>query len=108
VVPADPLVRNLIALRGNLYVHRNAKNIVHEIKVSQLFPISYENLDELVARAVRILNRYSGLFRNSSWSTQMIGHDDWKHILKYVREALKRDEEELQEELRRFKKRNEE
>ena len=48
-----------------------------------------------------LLNRYATLFRRISWSTEMIGRDDWKFVLTCVRDALERDEAEFQEATRR-------
>jgi len=102
VAPQDPLVKKLVALRGNLYAHRNAANVAQELKIETRFPLSYAEVDILVNRAVQILNKYSGLFRHSSWSTKMIGHDDYKQVLKYVRESVDRHEREIEDEMRRL------
>jgi len=100
VVPSNPLVKKLVALRGNLYAHRNAENVARQLKIEERFPLSYTDFDSLVQRAVTILNRYSQLFRFSTWSTRIVGHDDFRHVLKSVRESISRHEEAILEEIR--------
>ncbi len=102
VIPTDPLVKKLVANRGNLYAHRNALNVAQELKLEERFPLTYGEVETLVDRAVTIINRYSGLFRRSTWSTQIVGHDDYKQVLTYVREAVERHEQEFQDEMRRL------
>jgi len=33
------------------------------------------------------------------WSTQMMGHDDYRHVLQYVREAVEHRERALDDEI---------
>ncbi|MBI3771528.1 MAG: hypothetical protein HY272_02335 [Gammaproteobacteria bacterium] len=85
---SDELVKRLIIHRGNSIAHRNAKNAATGKHVSDNHPLSFEDLEELLNRAITILNRYSDLFEASTYSTQMIGHDDYKRIFKYVDEGV--------------------
>lgn len=100
VVPANSLVKKLVALRGNLYAHHNAQNVVQELKIEERFPLTYVEFEKLVQRAVTMLNRYGQLFRRSSWSTMIVGHDDFRYVLKSVRESIIHDEEAIREEMR--------
>ncbi len=99
VIPSDPLVKTLVALRGNLYAHRNAKNVAQELKIEEQFPLTYAEFETLINRAVDIANRYSALFRRSHWSTQMIGHDDYRQVLRAIRERVDREEAKIREEI---------
>jgi len=101
VAPNDPLVQKLLALRGNLCAHRNARNVAQEIKIEDRFPLPHSDFDALVQRAVTILNRYSSLFRRSTWSTTIVGHDDFRFVLESVRETINRHEAAVLEEIRR-------
>lgn len=101
VTPVDPLVKTLVAIRGNIHAHKRAANVIRKIDISDRFPLSEAEFDQLVERAVTLLNRYATLFRRISWSTEMIGRDDWKFVLTCVRDALERDEAEFQEAMRR-------
>jgi len=97
VAPSDPLVKRLIALRGNVYAHRNALNVIEELGLERRFGLSFDDLEDLTQRAVGILNTYSGLFRGSTWSTRMVGHDDYRIVL----EAVQRDTEHQDAAVRR-------
>jgi HEPN superfamily AbiU2-like protein len=99
VIPSDPLVKKLVILRGNLYAHKNAENIARAFRIDEAFSLSYADVETLVERAVTIINRYSRLFRRSTWSTQMIGHDDYRHVLEYVREAIRHREQAIDNEI---------
>jgi len=67
------------------------------------YPFNMIEVDQLLKEAIRILNRYSILFQASSYSTQIIGHDDYRHVLKSIRSALLRHEEEIAHELEHLK-----
>ena len=54
-------------------------------------------LDQLLKEAMRILNSYSILFRASSYSTQIVGYDDYRHVLEAIRSILRRHEEYIKE-----------
>jgi hypothetical protein len=42
------------------------------------YPFTFGDFEELLARAITILNRYSSLFAAVTYGTQMIGRaDDW-------------------------------
>jgi len=105
VIPSDPLVKTLVALRGNLYAHRNAKNVALELKIEEQFPLTYAEVETLVNRAVQIANRYSALFRRSHWSTQIMGHDDYQQVLQSVRENVVRREAQIDEEIAKVERR---
>jgi hypothetical protein len=105
VIPSDPLVKTLVALRGNLYAHRNAKNVAQELKVEERFSLAHAEVETLINRAVQIANKYSALFRRSHWSTQMVGHDDYQQVLQSVREYVERREGQIDEDLAKVKRR---
>ena len=98
----NSLVRNLVVLRNNIYAHRSAGNIIKEKDLRVNYPLSINNITELLEKGMSILNRYSSLFRALSHSTQIVGHDDYKYVLSCMRSDLIRHEEELQAELKRY------
>lgn len=51
---------------------------------------------------MKILNRYSSLFRASTDSTQIIGHDDYQFVLKSIRVNLEKMDQEVKEEIERY------
>lgn len=84
---SDPTVMKLTIYRGSRIAHRNAKNLVAAQDVSE-HALTFEDLNTLLERAKTILNRYSYLFSASSYSTQVVGHDDYEYIFKCVEEKV--------------------
>lgn len=98
----NPLVKTLIAWRHNVLAHRNADIIIREQNLSDKFPFSRNDIEELLSKGMSIMNHYNGLFKAVSHSTQIVGHDDFKYVLTCIRETLKRREEELEAERKRY------
>jgi hypothetical protein len=86
------VVKKFVVLRNNLIAHINVKNIAKDLKLHEQFPLSADEVEMLISRAVEILNRYSGLFKRTWWSTEAVGHSDFMDILKRVRRDLERRE----------------
>lgn len=84
----DPLVKKLIIRRHNVIAHTTAANVVNNIKVTEKYNITYNDISELLNRATTILNKYSALFRASTYSTQAIGHDDYLYVLDAIKFQL--------------------
>lgn len=95
----NPLVKALVFWRNNSFAHRSAKHVMTNKSLADHYTFDMESVDELLKEAMRILNRYSILFQASSYSTQIIGHDDYRHVLKSIRNTLLRHEEEIAREL---------
>ncbi len=90
----DDLVKKLIILRGHVIAHINAANVVEEKRVEDRFSLTFDDINSLVRRATEILNRYSILFKNTAWSTQIVGHSDFKNVLEALRGDLERHDAE--------------
>lgn len=102
----NSLVKNLLIWRNNVFAHRSAGNIVKGKKLTVDYPLSIDNISELLEKGMSILNHYSSLFRALSHSTQIVGHDDYQYVLSCIRSGLIRHEEEIQAELRRYSSEN--
>lgn len=103
----NPLVKNLLVWRHNILAHRSAGNIIKGKNLRVDYPLSIENLSELLEKGISILNHYSSLFRALSRSTQIVGHDDYQYVLSCIRSDLIRREEELEAELKRYSRKTE-
>ena len=101
----DPLVKKLLSQRHNLFAHSNADNVMRQLRLEQRFALTYRELATLTRRAVRIINRYSGLFRRTTWSTRMVGADDYRNVLLAVRAEIERREQEFRREMRGYRQR---
>ncbi|EGW22789.1 hypothetical protein [Methylobacter tundripaludum] len=100
---SNPLVNTLVMWRHKFFAHRSAGYVVANKSLADQYPFNMIQVDQLLKEAIRILNRYSILFQASSYSTQIIGHDDYRHVLKSIRSALLRHEEEIAHELEHLK-----
>lgn len=88
VAASDTLVNKLIIWRNNIIVHKYALNILKKRDITKDYPITRDDISKLLNIATSILNRYCGLFRASTYSTQIVGHDDYLYILKAMKEKI--------------------
>ena len=86
----DATVKRLNLFRSNIVAHRNAKTTAAGRDLSKEFPVSWEEIETLLARAKEILNRYSHLFSATVHSVSMIGRDDFKYIFSSIAKAVER------------------
>jgi hypothetical protein len=93
--PKDELVKLFLLHRHHIIAHTNAWNAADGKSIGSTKPLSFENFEELLSRAITILNRYSNLFEASTYSTNVIGRDDYQYIFKSIEDAVKRSEEEI-------------
>lgn len=100
----NPLIKNLLVLRNNFYAHRNAKDAITKRNLADDYPLTIENIGELLTVGIRLINHYSGLFRASTYSTNIIGRDDFNFVLKSIREHLLLNEQRIEEELKHCEK----
>ena len=84
----NPLVKTLAVHRGNFLAHRNAKNTATGTNVSETHPLTWEDFELLLNRAIEILNKYSSLFEASTYSTRPIGANDFRYIFECVNSAV--------------------
>jgi hypothetical protein len=56
--------------------------------ITKEYPLNSNEISDLLTRATSILNRYSGLFRASTYLPQVVGHNDYEYILTAVNESL--------------------
>jgi len=99
VDPNDPLVKKLLGQRNNVFAHRNATNVVQELMLEHRFALTFSEVTTLVDRAVEIVNTYSSLFRHSTWSTRMVGEEDFRDLLLAVRRDMQHREAEVQRQI---------
>ncbi len=103
VSDTDPLVKALVFWRNNFFAHRNAKPILTKKNLADRYPLNVSDVRTLLDRAVRILGRYSIRFRASSYSTQIVGHDDYLVVLRAMQSVLVRQDDELARDLDRYR-----
>lgn len=84
----DPIVKSLTVYRSNRITHRNAKALLSPEDIGERFGLTFDDIRTLLERAKTIVNRYSYLFAASTYSTKVIGHDDFEYIFKCVEEKV--------------------
>lgn len=81
----NPAVRKLMIWRNNTVAHRGASISLGRKQILDDNPMSQQEIQELLDRSFEIFNRYSSLYRASTWSRQIIGNDDYRYLLKFIR-----------------------
>jgi hypothetical protein len=90
--PDDPLVKTLIIHRNSHVAHKAARWIIIRRNIHDDYPLVFGDFEALLDRAKAILNRYSSLFGATTYSTQMVGRDDFQYIFKCVEKRLQQEE----------------
>ena len=96
---ANPLVKKLMIWRNNIVAHRGAKVSLGKKQVLEDNPLAQPEIEELLNQSFTIFNRYSSLYRASTWSRQVIGHDDYQSLLKFLRLGLQKWDEDIEKEI---------
>ena len=93
----NPIVRKLMVWRGNAYAHKGAQIALG--KTGSLEPISKEEFELLLDKCFSIFNKYLQLYKATTWSRQVIGHDDYESLFKFLRLGLEKYQADLQKEI---------
>lgn len=102
VSETNPSVKALIFLRNNFLYHRTPKLVAKNRKLADYYDLAWEDIERLLKEGMYILNRYSSLFHANRYSTQIVGHDDYRNVLEAVRNVLRQYEEERAREMELF------
>jgi AbiU2 len=106
VCDTEPRVKALVFWRNNFFAHRSARLVAGKKNLADHYTFEASDVDALLKNAMRILNSYSVLFRASSYSTQIVGHDDYRYVLQTITDAVKRHDDDVERELAKFQERN--
>lgn len=94
----DRLVDMLVTHRNTSLAHFDPDKVLNDRSVNPE-ELTWPDVDILIDRAVTIVNRYSSLFRASTYTHNIVGHDDYKFLLRMVREWLMEREARIQAEI---------
>ncbi|MEO1590105.1 MAG: hypothetical protein AAFU71_02310 [Cyanobacteria bacterium J06632_22] len=92
------LIKKLMIWRNNIVAHRGIKVVLSQQNILHRNPLSNEEIENLLTTGLRIFNRYSSLYRASSNSGQIIGHNDYKYLLDFIRLGLQKWDEDIDKE----------
>jgi hypothetical protein len=82
----NTLVKKLTILRNNSVAHIGIKKIFTDKDDPD--PLTWSEVEQLIVKGLEIFNKYRSLFEASRHSSQLIGEDDYKFVLKYIRIGL--------------------
>jgi hypothetical protein len=77
------LVQKLSRLRGSKIAHTNIKLILKG--KDDPAPLTWIEVEELINTGLRIVNYYRQLFEAATYSSMLIGEDQYKNVLKLIR-----------------------
>lgn len=100
----NPLVKKLMLWRNNIIAHLGIKVSLGKEQILQDNQMSQDEIESLLNGCYEILNRYSYLFKATSWSKQIVGHADYKDLLEFIRLGLKKFDESSEKEIERYRK----
>lgn len=101
VSDTDPLVKKLVIWRNNFYSHRSPAHALDPEAFAKQYPLTIPDIEALLANGVAIINRYSDLFIATHHSSNIVGRDDYKWLLKAARETLQAREARIEEEIKK-------
>jgi hypothetical protein len=101
----NPLVKKLMIWRNNIIAHRGAKVSVGKDHILANNPLSQQEIETLLDKCFAIFNRYSSLYRASTRARKVVGHDDYKSLLKFIKLGLRKWDEDIEKELRELNRR---
>lgn len=84
----NPIVKKLMVWRGNIFAHSSSKFALG--KTGVLDEIPKEEIELLLDKCLSIFNKYLQLYNATTWSCQVIGHDDYQAMFKLLRSGLKK------------------
>lgn len=90
-------VKKLATVRNTHIAHIDSRRFLAD-NLGDSLP-SIDETQALLDRAIQIVNRYSTLFQAKTYSTQIVGHDDFKSVIKMVGDQLDQIESDIQEKI---------
>jgi len=84
----DPDVNTIVRLRNNTIAHRAVTPILSPRVAATHCSVSPAVVDKLVDRAKDIVNRHTRLLNRETYSTTIVGQDDYQTVLRAVRTSL--------------------
>lgn len=96
------LVKKLIVWRNNIIAHKSPKVFLGKGEILEQNALTSKDVTELLDKCFEIYNRYSSLYRASTASRQVIGADDYKSVLKFMRLGLQKYEEDIENEVVKY------
>ncbi len=95
----NPLVKKLLIWRNNIIAHLSAKVSLGQDLILKENPLDKKVIEPLLNESFSILNKYSNLYHECTYSRKVVGHDDFKSLLKFVNLGLEKLDEDRENEI---------
>ena len=92
----NPVVCKLTLWRHNVYAHTGKPTAFRMLDENS---ISKEEIEQLLDKCFSIFNKYMSMYKASTWSRQIIGHDDYLSLFKFLRMGLEKHEADIQRDI---------
>jgi len=90
------IVKKLIIWRNNIVAHKGAKVALGNKQVLLDNPLSDSEIEKLLEQSIDIFNKHCSLYKATTHSSGIIGHDDYKHLLKFIGLGLQKWDEDIE------------
>jgi hypothetical protein len=104
VSEANPSVKTLVFWRHKFFAHRSANHVAKNRNLADHYSLNLNKIEHLLKEGMCILNRYSSLFRANTYSTKIVGHDDYRNVLEAIRSVVRQYDEENAREMELLQK----
>ncbi|MFQ5687485.1 MAG: hypothetical protein ACE5GV_12590 [Candidatus Scalindua sp.] len=98
----NPLIKKLTIWRNTIIAHRNVKVSLGQNQILKDNPLGDEEIKTLTDESFSIFNKYSNLYSAASYSRKVVGHDDFKSLLKFVNLGLEKWDEDVENEYKKL------
>jgi hypothetical protein len=88
--------------RMNVYAHTGAKIALGKLDSLKVNSITEDEIEQLINQCFIISNKYMSLYKATTWSRQIIGHDDYLSLFKFLRMGLEKHEADIQKDVDRW------
>lgn len=100
----NPLVQKLILWRHNIIAHLGARVSLGQNQILKDNPLGREEIESLLDESFVIFNRYNSLYSASTYSRKVVGHDDYKSLLKFMNLGLQKWDEDIANQIEEIKR----
>lgn len=95
----NPIVQKLTKWRMNVYAHTGAKVALGKLNILKENSITEDEIEQLMNQCFIISNKYMSLYKATTWSRQIIGHDDYLSLFKFLRMGLEKHKADIQKDI---------
>ena len=80
------MVEHLMMWRHKVYAHKDSGKVISSRRLSDEYPITYNDVDALLSKGFDIVNRFSVAFFSRSYKPPIVGGDDYLKVLETLQQ----------------------